>query len=181
MRRAHDPPRLGRRGPRLRRHPQHKTGRARGLRCQRQLATGDEVELLRLTPDLEHDGAHRIAGQRVGRRPQRLIDIGRANGDETTRIEAEFGKPVHRDGAGFDFGEILPDPHQRPPCGHTPCKPRDKAGRRRALPSGFGKHLMHDAQSQPALQVCIRLRMPERHLAQATCRAMRLDALDVAA
>ena len=151
------------------------------MSCQRQLAAGDEVELLRLAPDLQHDSAHGITGQGVGSCPQCLINIGCADGDETARIEPKLRKPVHQDGAGFDFREILPDPYKRPPRGHAACKPRDKAGRRRALPSRFRKHLMQRAQSEPALQVCIGLDVPERHLAQATCRAMRLDALDVAA
>ena len=181
MRRAHDPSRLGRRGPRLCRHPQHKAGRARALRGQCQLAAGDEIDLFRLAPDLQHDGAHRIAGQGVGRCPQRLIDVGCADRDEKTRVKAKLGKPVHRDRACFDFRKILPDPNYRSPRGHAPGKPRDKAGRHRALPAGLRKHLVHGAQNQPALQMCVGLRMSERHLAQATRRAMRLDAFDVAA
>ena len=78
------------------------------------------------------------------------------------RIETEFGKPAHRHGARFNFGEILPDPDHRPPRGHAPCKPCDKAGRRGALPSGFRKHLVHRAQGEPALQACIGLGMSER-------------------
>ena len=181
MRRAHDPSRLGGRGPWLCRHPQHKTGRARGLGGQCQFAAGDEIDLLRLAPDLEHDDTHRIAGQGVGRCPQRLIHVGRSNGDEKARIETEFGKPVHRDRAGFDFRKILPDPDKRPPRGHTPGKSRDKTGRRRALPAGLRKHLVHRAHSEPALQMCVGLCMSERHLAQAMRRTMRLDALDAVA
>jgi len=69
MRRAHDPSGLRRRGPRFRRHPQQQCGDAGGCRSQRELAAGDEIELARLPPDFQHDGAERIAGQRVGGGP----------------------------------------------------------------------------------------------------------------
>jgi hypothetical protein len=90
------------------------------LRGQCQLAAGDKVELSRLAPDLQHDRAHRIAGERVGRRSQGLLDVGGVDTDETPRIQTKFGKPVHRHSARFDFGEILPDPNHRPTRGHTP-------------------------------------------------------------
>jgi hypothetical protein len=120
MRRAHDPSGLGGRGPRLRRHPQHQSGRAGSLRGQCQLATGDKVELSRLAPDLQYDGAHRIAGECIGGRSQGMVDVGGMDADEKARIETEFGKPAHRDGARFDFREILPDPDHRTPRGHAP-------------------------------------------------------------
>jgi hypothetical protein len=148
---------------------------------QCQLAACDEVDLLRFAPNLQHDGAHRIAGQRVGGRPQRLINVNGADGDEKTRIKTKLGKPVHRDGPCFDFREILPDPNHGSPRGHAPCEPRDKAGRCRALSSGFRKHLVHRAQSQAALQAGIGFRMSERHLARGISRIMRLDAFDAAA
>ena len=110
-----------------------------------------------------------------------MVDVGGADADEKTRIKTEFGKPAHRDRACFNFGKILPDPDHGPPRGHASCEPRDKAGRHRALPAGFRKHLVHGAQSDPALQVRVGLRMPERHLARRIRRAVRLDALDVAA
>jgi len=181
MRRAHDPPALGRRWPRLRSQPQHQAGRARGLCGQCQLAARNEVELSRFAPDLQHDRAHGIAGQGVGGRPQRLFDIGSTDSHEKPRIETEFGKPVHRDCAGFDFGKILPDPDHRPARGHAACEACNKAARHGTLPASFRKHLMHGAQSEPALQVCVGLRMSERHLAQAIRRAVRLDALDAVA
>jgi hypothetical protein len=181
MRRAHDPSGLGGRGPRLCRHPQHKAGRARGLGGQCQLAAGNEVELLRLAPDFQHDDADGIAGQRVGGRAQCLIDIGGVDADQKARIEAEFGKSAHRDGPRFDPGKILTDPHQRPPYGHASCQSCDKAGRCRALSSRLRKHLMHGAQSEPALQAHIGLGVSKRHLAQTTRRTMRLDALDAVA
>ena len=110
-----------------------------------------------------------------------MIDVSGADGDETARIKTQLGKPAHRDRTRFDFREILTDPHKRPPRGHAPCEPRDKAGRNRALPAGLRKHLVHGAQGEAALQVCIDLRMAERHLAQAIRRALRLDALDAPA
>ena len=181
MRRTHDPSGLGGRGPRLRRHPQHQPGRAGSLRGQCQLAAGDKVELPRLTPDLQHDRAHRIAGKCIGRRSQGLLDVGGVDADETTRIETEFGKTVHRHSARFDFGEILPDPDHRTPLGHAPGNAGDKPGRHRALPSGLCKHLVYGAQSEPALQARIRIRMAKRHLSQTMRRAMRLEALDAVA
>jgi hypothetical protein len=90
------------------------------LRGQCQLAAGDQVELSRLAPDLQHDGAHRIAGERISGRSQCMVNVGDVDTDETTRIEAKFGKPAHRDGARFNFRKILPDPNHRPPRGHAP-------------------------------------------------------------
>jgi hypothetical protein len=151
------------------------------LRGQCQLAAGDKVELSRLAPDLQHDGAHRIAGERISGRSQGMVDVSDVDADETTRIETEFGKPAHRDGACFDFREILPDPNHRTPRGHPSRNPGDKAGRHSALPSRARKHLVHRAQSEAALQARIRIRMSERHLSQAIRRAMRLEALDAVA
>lgn len=110
-----------------------------------------------------------------------MLNVGGMNTDETTRIETEFGKPAHRDRARFNLGEILPYPHQGPPCGDPVGKPCNKAGRHSALPSGFRKHFMHRPQGEPALQVCVGLRVPERHPAWRIRFAMGFDALDVAA
>ena len=88
MRRAHDPSCFRGRGPRLRGHPQQKRGDAGGLRGQRELAAGDEIELARLPPDFQHHGAERIAGQRVGGGPQRGVGVGRAHRHQQPRIEA---------------------------------------------------------------------------------------------
>jgi hypothetical protein len=183
MRRAHDPSCLRRRGQRLRRYSQQQAGDARGLRGQCQLAAGDEVELPRLPPDFQHHDADRIAGQRVGGGPQRGIDIRRAHRHQQARVEAEFGQSAHRQRAGFDFGEILPYPHQGPPCARTPYTPRktgDEPGRRGALPP-LGEHFMHRGQSETALQRRIRLRMAERHATRRHAVRMRLDAFDAAA
>ena len=170
MRRAHDPSCFGRRRLGLGRHPQHQAGRARGLRRQRQLAAGDEIELPRLAPDFQHDDADRIAGQRVGGRPQRAVHIGRAHCHKEARIETEFGQSAHRHRARFNLGEILPYPHQRPVwkfrCGHPPREPGNKTGRRGALPAGVRKHLVHRPQSETALQRRVGVRMPERHSAR---------------
>ncbi len=181
MRRAHDPPRFRRRGLWLRRHPQQQAGHAGGLRRQRQLAAGDEIELTRFAPDFEHDGAERIAGQRVGGAPQRGLHVGGAHGHQKPRVETELGQSAHRQRARFNFGKILPDPHQRPPCGHPPCEPRDKTRRRSALPATVSEHLVHRAQSEAALQRRIRIGMPERNLAWRIRFTLRLDTLDAAA
>jgi hypothetical protein len=181
VRRAYDPSGLGRRGPRLRRHPQHQTGCVGGLRGQRQLAAGNKIELLRFAPHFQHDGAYCIADKRIGGRPQRVVHIGGADGDQKARIETEFGEPAHRQRARFKLREILSDPNHWPSRGHPPRQPSNKAGRRSALPSGFRKHLVHGAQSDPALQAGIGFRMPERHLLQIIRCAVRLDAFDAAA
>ena len=173
MRRAHDPSRLRRRRLWLRRHPQQQAAHPRGLCRQRQLAAGDEIELTRLAPDLQHDGAERIAGQRVGGRPQRSLHVGRAHRHEETRIETEFGQSAHRQRARFNFRKILPDPHQRPPCGHPPREPRDKTCRRSALPASFREHLVHRAQGETALQRRIRIGMSERDPARRIRIAVR--------
>jgi hypothetical protein len=150
MRCAHDPSCLRRRGRRLRRQPQQQAGDTRRLRGQCQLAAGDEIELPRFAPDFQHDGAKRIAGQRVGGRPQRGIHIGSAHRHQKTRIETEFGQSAHRQRARFNFGEVLTDPHQRPPCRRPPCKACDEPRRRGALPS-FGEYLVHRCHREAAL------------------------------
>jgi hypothetical protein len=180
MRRAHDPSRFRGRRVRCRRDPQQKTGDAGGLRGQGQFTACHEVELPRLTPDLQHDGPERVAGERIGRRPQRTLAIGRAHRHQAARIKAEFRKPAHRQRARFNFGKILPHPDQRPAQPDPSGKPCDKPGRRRALMS-LGKHLMHRGQCKAAAQHRIRLGMAERHAIEGMQIAMRLDAFDVAA
>ena len=181
MRRAHDPSGLRRRGLRLRRHPQQQAGHAGGLRRERQLAAGDEIELTRLSPDLQHHDAERIAGQRIGGGPQRGLHVGGAHRHEQARIETEFGQPAHRQRARFDFRKILPDPQQRPPRSYPAREARDKSRRGGALPATFREHLMHRAQGEAAQQRRIRIGMPERDLARRIGIAIRLDALDAAA
>jgi hypothetical protein len=185
MRRAHDPSCLGGRGLGLRRHPQQQAGDARGLRRQRQFAAGDEVELSRLAPDFQHDDANRIAGQRVGGRPQRAVHIGRAHRHQQARIETEFTQSAHRHRARFNLGEILPYPHQRSMrkfrCGHPAREPGDKPGRRSTLPAALGEHLVHRPQGEAAPQRRVGIRMPEHHPARRIRLALRLDALDTAA
>jgi len=181
MRRAHDPSRLRRRGLRLRRHSQQQAGHARGLRRQRQLAAGDEIELTCFAPDLEHDGAERIAGQRIGSGPQRGLHIDGAHRHEEPRIETEFGQSAHRQRARFDFRKILPDPEQRPPCGHPSREACDETRRRGALPATFTKYLVHRAQGEATLQRRIRIGMPEHDLARRVRFALRFDTLDAAA
>lgn len=180
MRRAHDPARLRGGRCRVRPHPQQQRGDAGGLRGQRQLAAGDEVELARFAKGLQHHRAQRIAGERIGGGAQCGLDIGGAYGDEQARIEAELGKPARRQRAGFNFGKILPHPDQR----FSPRKPardaRDKTGRRRALVS-FGKHLMHGGKRQPAAQHDIGAPVAKRDPVQPVHIARRLDALDAAA
>jgi len=80
MRRAHDP--SGLRGGRDRRprQAQQQRGDAGGLRGQRQFAARHEIKLLCIAPDLHHDGAERIASERIRRRPQRAVDVGGAHG-----------------------------------------------------------------------------------------------------
>jgi hypothetical protein len=181
MRRAHDPPCLGRRWLGLRCHSQQQPGDTRSLRGERQFAAGCEVELSRPAPDFQHDGANRIAGQRVGSRAQCTFDIGRAHGHDKARIETEFGEPAHRHRARFNLGEILPYPYPGPPASRPPCEGSHKAGRGCALPAGLGKYFVHGSQSEPALQRRVGIRMPERHPARRISLAMRLDALDTAA
>ena len=113
MRCAHDPARLGggRRGSCAK--AQHQRGDAGGLRGQREFAAGDEIELARIAKDFQHDGAERIAGERICRRAQGGLDIGGAHGDQTARIEAKLDQAAHRQRAGFHFGKILPHPDQR--------------------------------------------------------------------
>jgi hypothetical protein len=179
MRRAHDPSRLRRGGHWYRREAQQQAGDARHPRRQGQLAAGDEIELPRLTPDFHHHGAERIAGQRIGRRPQRGLHVGRAHGYHEARIEAEFAPSAHRQRAGFDFRKILPHPQQRPPRADAPRKASDESRRRGALPS-FGEHLMYRAERKPALQRRIRPGMAERHPVRRG-GVVGFDALDAAA
>jgi hypothetical protein len=150
MRRAHDPSCFRSRGPRLRGHPQKKRGDAGGCRGQRELAAGDEIELARLPPDFQHDGAERIAGQRVGGGPQRGVGVGRTHGHQQPRIEAQFAKPAQRQRARFNFRKILPYPDQRPARRHPSRQPRDEARGRRALVA-LGENLMHGGERETAV------------------------------
>ena len=179
MRRAHDPSRLRRGGHWRRREAQQQAGDPRHSRRQGQLAAGDEIELPRLAPDFHHHGAERIAGQRVGRCPQRGLHVGRAHRHHEARIEAEFAPPAHRQRAGFDFRKILPHPQQRPPRADAPRKASDESRRRGALPP-FGEHLMHRAERKAALQRRIRPCMAERHPVRHS-GVVGFDALDAAA
>jgi hypothetical protein len=181
MRRAHDPSCLRRRGRRLGRQPQQQAGDARRLGCQRQLAAGDEIELSRFAPDLQHDGAQRVAGERVGGGPQCGVHIRGMHRHQEARVETEFGQSAHRQRAGFNFGEILTHPNQRPPRRRPPRKACDKARRRRTLPACIGEHLMHRTHGEAALQRRIRVGMAERHPVRRIGIAMRLDAFDAAA
>ena len=101
MRRTQHPSCLRGRGLRLRRHPQQEAGDAGALCGQRQLAARHEIELPDLAPELEHDGAQRIAGERIGRAPQRALDIGGAHHHHAAGIETELGEPAHRQRAGL--------------------------------------------------------------------------------
>jgi hypothetical protein len=112
------------------------------LRGQGQLTAGDEIELPRIAPDFQHDGAERIAGQRVGGGPQRAIDIGCAHRHKQARIETEFGQSAHRQRARFNFGKILPHPDQRPARGDPSRKACDEPRRRGALMS-LGEYFVH--------------------------------------
>ena len=148
---------------------------------QCQLAAGDKVELPRLAPDLQHDRAHRIAGERIRSRSQCMVHVSRVDADETTRIETEFGKPAHRDGPRFNFREILPDPNHRTPRGHAPRNSCDKAGRRSTLPPRARKHLVHSTQGETALQARVCIGMSERHPARRIRLTTGLEALDTVA
>jgi hypothetical protein len=181
MRRARNPSRLRRRRLWLRRHPQQQAGDARHLCRQRQAAAGDQIELSRFAPDFQHDDTQRIAGQRVGGRPQRGGDVRGPHRHQAAGIETEFGEAAHRQRTGFKFSEILPHPHQRPPGAHPPSEPCDKTRRRGAVSAGFGEHLMHRPHSEATLQRRIRIGMPERHTIRRIGLALRLDALDAAA
>jgi hypothetical protein len=135
----------------------------------------------RLAPYFQHDGTERIAGQRIGGRPQRTVHIGCAHRHEKPRIETELGKSAHRHRARFNLGEILPYPQQWPDARRPARESCDKTGRRSALAAGFCKHFVDGCQSEPALQRRVGIRMAERHLSGRTGLSMRLDTLDIAA
>jgi hypothetical protein len=177
MRRLYDPPAFRGRGRWFRRDAQHQTGDAGGLRCQCQLAAGDEIELPRLAPDFQHHGADRIAGKRVGRRPQGSVHVDRAHAHQSSRIETEFSQPTHRERTGFDFGKILAYPHQRAPGRQPSRKARDETGRGPALPS-LGKHFMHRADGETAAQHRIGAGMTERHSIEGMRFPRRLKSLN---
>jgi hypothetical protein len=181
MRRAHDPPRFRRRRVWRRPDPQQEAGDAGGLRRQGQFAACHQIEPARIAPDFQHHGAQRIAGERVGRAPQRAVHVRRAHRHQTARIEAEFGNAVHRQRARFLFAEILSHPQQRPPRRNPSGQPDHEPGRGRAVPASLGEHLMHRAQGKPALQRRIGLRMAEPHPARRLRAAMRLEPFDAAA
>jgi hypothetical protein len=115
-----------------------------------------------LPPDFQHDDAKCIAGERVGSRPQRGVHIRRTHGHQKARIETEFGQSAHRQCTGFNLGEILTNPHQRPPGCRPSREPCDESCRRGALPS-LGEHLVRRADGEAALQRRIRVRMTKRN------------------
>jgi hypothetical protein len=96
-------------------------------------------------------------------------------------IETKFGKAAHRQRARFKFGKILTHPEQRPPRDDAACKACDEACRRRTLPAGLGKDLVHRAPGETALQRRIGLRMAERDVAGSQRPVMGFDACDIAA
>ena len=181
MRRAHDPSRLRRRRAGRCRDPQQESGDAGGLRRQGQLAAGDEIELARLAPEFQHHRAQRIAGERIGRGPQRGFGVGRAHRHQQARIETEFGKAAHRQRARFRFRKILTHPEQWPPRGDAAREPCDETSGRSTLPAGLGKHLMHRAACETALQHRIGLHMAERDASGLVRAVMGFDACDIAA
>ena len=134
----------------------------------------------RLAPDLQHHGAQRIAGERIGRRPQRTFDIGGAHRHQIARIKAELGKPSYRERARFEIAKILPHPHQRPSRRDARRKPRDKTGRRRAL-MPQRKHFVHGGGREPAAQRAICLGMAERDAMRGATARGCLHALDMPA
>ena len=181
MRRTHDPSRLRRRGLRSCRHPQQEAGDAGCLRGEGQLTAGHEIEMPRLAPDLQHHGAQRIAGERVGRCPQRTFHIGCTHRHETARIKAEFRKPAHRQRAHLALAKIRSDPQQRPlpqgPCGQA----QHKTGRAGAVPAAFSEHFMHRAQRKAALQRAICLFMAKHNTTGCISAVMRFQTLDASA
>ena len=181
MRRAHDPPGLRRRGGWLRRQAQQQASDAGSLRGQGQLAACNEIELPHHSPELQHHRAQRIAGERVGRRPQCAFRVEGAHRHQATWIETEFGKPHHRQRTRFDLAEILPHPYQRPPGRDPRRQTRDKSGRSSAVPAGLREHLVHCPDRETALERRISLGMAERHLSRRQSAAMRFNALDPAA
>jgi hypothetical protein len=180
MRRAHDPARLCGRGGRRGAKAQQQRGDPGGLRGKRQLAAGDEVELARIAKDFQHDGAQRIAGERVRCAAQCCFDIGSAYGDQTARIEAKLVKTARRQRAGFHFRKILPHPDQRFARRNSCRDARDKTGCRRALMAP-GKHFMHGGGRKPAAQPRIGRLVAERDLVEPAHIAMGFDAFDAAA
>jgi len=178
---AHDPSRLRGGGYGRGGNAQQKARDACALRGQCQLAACDEIELVRLAPDFQHHGAHRIAGERVGRRAKCVLDIACPHHHQAARIKPELGKPAHRQCAHLARGKILPHPNKRPAQRQASRQPRNKAGGRRTLPATLAKHLMQSAEREPALQHGIRLPMTEGDVLGRCGTALRLDAFDTAA
>ena len=113
MRRAHDPARLGGRGLRRRRHPQHQRGDAGGLRGQRQLAAGDEIER-RASPQTSSTTAPSASQASASAAVRNAVSTSAARTVTSRRGSSpSSAKPAHRQLAGFDRGKILPHPDQR--------------------------------------------------------------------
>jgi hypothetical protein len=74
----------------------------------------------RPAPDLQHHGAQRIAGERVGRCAQAGLHIGCTHRHHQARIEAELDKPAHRQRTHLALAKIRTDPQQWP----SPQDPR---------------------------------------------------------
>ena len=91
-----------------------------------------------------------------------VLDIGSAHRHDAPWIEAKFGKPLHRQRARFELAKILPHPDQRPTRTDARRKTCDEAGCGSTVPAAFGKHFVHGAAREPALQSSIGLAMTER-------------------
>jgi hypothetical protein len=137
--------------------------------------------MTRLAPDLQHHGPQRIADERVGCRAQRTLHVEGAHRHHQARIEAELGKPVHRQRTHFALAKIRGNPEERPPPQHPRGQAQHKSGRAGAVPATFGEHLMDRAQRKPALQRAIGLSMAKCCAIAAVSAIMRLKTLDAPA
>jgi hypothetical protein len=100
------------------RHPQQQGHDAGGLGRQEEAAAGGQVELARLAPGLDHDGAERRAARGFRARPEHALAVACPHQQHLRRIEPELGEARRMQGAGLGIEEILPCPEQRAPaCG----------------------------------------------------------------
>ena len=160
---------------------------AAGPRRQREAARGGEVTGARV-PKFPDDSGQRPAFQRLLHRPQGLLALRRVDEDEPRRVEAEGGEAGAVERAALGGGEILGDPHQRPPPqrgsgGKTQRQRQREAGRGGAVGRAGGHDLMQRPACEAAAQHRVKLRgvRAQRHAParpRAQSRPARLDAGD---
>jgi len=154
------PSSLGRRRLGFRRHPQQQPvtpeACAAGSAC-----AGTMVEACWRLAQTSHDAA--LAGQRVGGRPQPQLPHRRRHRHERRGSRPSFGQPLIDTRPDSNLGEILPYPHQRPPCRRPARKPRDNRVAAALCRPASANTSCVAPKARPPCHAGVGIGMPERH------------------